>query len=140
MTSLAVSASSAVHIGRLQRLLVSQQDAFEEREFFNILMRAEEVTDTKDAWMTDYIRWNWCNHWVFLDELIYVGELDTVLSPMALSWLNETEYLVEQAEWAASLHNREVALHKLPLFLDLFFSFLDVKVGGFIAPPSWDIY
>ena len=58
---------------------------------------------------------------------------------MALSWLSETEYLcleavVEEAEWIASLHDRVVALLELPLNLDPFLSFLDKKVGGFIAP------
>ena len=64
-----------------------------------------------------------------------------MLSPMALSWLSETEYLrlealVEEAEWAASLNDRAAALPELPLDLDPFHSFLDVKVGGFIAPSS----
>ena len=133
--------SSAVHIGRLQRLRASQQDAFEEREFLDILIRAEEIADIKAAWMIGYITWSWSNRWVFLDKLISIGELDIVLSPMAISWLDEMEYLrlealVEEAGWTASLHDRAMALPELPLDLDPLLSFLDVKVGGFIAPSS----
>ena len=43
------------------------------------------------------------------------------------------EVLVEEAEWTAS---RAAALPELPLDLDPFLSYVDVKVGGFIAPPS----
>ena len=67
-----------------------------------------------------------------------------MLSPMALSWLSEMEYLrlealVEEAEWAAASNDRAVARPQLPLDLDPFLSFLDGEVCGFIAPPSGDI-
>ena len=45
--------SSAVHIGHLQRLPASQQDAFQEKEFFDNLMRTEVEVDGKAAWMLD---------------------------------------------------------------------------------------
>ena len=72
--------------------------------------------------MTAYITWSWHNQWELLEHLITAGELDIVLSPMELSWLSETEYLVEEV---VSLHDRVVALPELPLDLDPFLSFLD---------------
>ena len=55
--------------------------------------------------------------------------------------MSEKEYLrleslVDEMEWIASLQYRAAALPELPLDLDPFLAFLDVKVGGFIAPPS----
>ena len=100
-----------------------------------MLMSTEVVADKKTAWIIAYIT---IGH--ILELLITAGELDIVLSPMALSWLSETEYfrfeaLVDEVEWTASLQDRVVALPELPLDLDLFLSFLDKKVGGFTAQP-----
>ena len=91
-----------------------------------------------------YISQSWDNHWALLEQLITEGELDIMLSPIVLYWLSETEYLrledlAEEAEWTALLNDRATPLHELPLDLDPFLSFLDEKVGGFIAPPSWSI-
>ena len=98
------------------------------------------MADRKTTWMMAYIAPSWDNHWELLEQLIIADELDIVLSPMALSWLNATEYLrlealVEEAEWTASLNDRAAALPELPLDFDPNLSFLDAKVGGFIAPP-----
>ena len=91
-----------------------------------------------------YITQSWHNHWALLEQLITVGELDIVLSPMTLSWLGEMEYLrlealVEEAEWVAALNDRAVALPEQLFDSDPFLSFVDGQVGGFIAPPSWNI-
>ena len=91
-----------------------------------------------------YITRSWHNHWALLEQLINEDELDIVLPTMALSWMSEEEYLrlevlVGEAEWIASLQDRAVVLPELPLDFNSFFSFLDVKVGGFIASNSWGI-
>ena len=96
------------------------------------------MADKEAAWITDYINRSWHNHWALLGQLITAGEFDIVLSPMALSWLTETEYmrlgaLVEDAEWATSLPDRAAALPELPLDLDPFLSFMDKKIGGFFT-------
>ena len=96
--------------------------------------------------MMAYISRSWDNHWALLEQLIAEGELVIVLPPTTLSWLCEKEYLrlealIEVAEWTATLNDRAAALPELPLDLDPFKSFLDVKVGGFIAPPLlWITY
>ena len=115
-------AESAVHIGRLQRLRASQQDALDERESLDTLMKTEVVADDKTAWAMAYIIRSWHNHWVLLEQLISEGECDIVLSLTALSWLSEKEFLrlealVDDAEWTASPHVRVAALPELPLGL-----------------------
>ena len=71
------------------------------------------------------------------ERLLTAGELDIVLSPMAPSWLNETEYLrieapVEEVEWTASLHAQAAALSELPLDLDPFLSLLKFRKVKFM--------
>lgn len=73
-------------------------------------MRVEVEADEKTTYMLEYFFWNWDNRWSLLGHLITEGELDAVLSPMALSWPSEREYLrlealVEEAEWISSLHD-----------------------------------
>ena len=60
--------------------------------------------DEKTAIMVNYLSWNWHNRWSLLQRLTTEGELDIVLSPMALSWLSDLEYerieaLEEETEW-----------------------------------------
>ena len=68
----------------------------------------------------------------------------TTYYKLMYSRLSEMKYLllealVEDAAWAAAPNDRSVALPEIPLDLDPFLSSLDVQVGGFITPPSWDI-
>ena len=84
--------SSKAHIGRLQRLHVSQQAALKENEFTDNLMRTEVAAVKNIALIVNYFTWNWHNRWSLLQRLITVGELDIVLSPRDVSWLSELEY------------------------------------------------
>ena len=54
------------------------------------MMTTEEEADYKTAWMLDSFHGNWHNRWSILGYLINKGELDIVLSPMAMtiSWLS----------------------------------------------------
>ena len=104
-SSIVDSAPSAIHICHLQRLRAFEQDAFEEREFFDTLISTEVAADKRTTLMMAYISRSRHNHWALLEQLLTAGELDIVLSKMALSRLSETEYLrlealVEEAEWA----------------------------------------
>ena len=97
---------SVEHIGRLQRMHLSKQAAWEEREFLDAMMRSEVVVDERSAWRIDHFKWSWHNRWSTLGNLINKGKLDIVLSLMTVSLLSDWEYesmeeLVDEAELEA---------------------------------------
>ena len=81
-----------VHIRRLQRLRTSLQDAFEERELFDNLMRVKVAMHENAVRILDYFGLNTLR---LLRHLITKGELDLLLSPRGISVTEQDGILVD---------------------------------------------
>ena len=98
--------SPEIHVYHLQLMHEAQQFSCEEMEFLDDMIRAEEEAGGETAWMLDYSHRNRHNrcHSRRAERLSSQGELNIVLSPMALSSLYKWEYermeaLAEEGKW-----------------------------------------